>query len=591
MKPFGKLAAVALLLGCSAALAVAPPVKAPANMKPTRADDQLDFLYLASDRPVLLRLHVRLGQKPYSDAWNAYMDKLFTWLDNDKNGFISKAEAKRMPPGYALNNMLSGSIGYYAQGQTIPFATIDKNKDGKLSRAEFKAYYRTTGCPALRFQLNTSGAQTAKTINKTIWKLLDRNKDGRLSREELDRAPGMMKKQDENEDELLSTAELGSSTNQYGYATAVSGYSRPGMVQLQQMMEITADTNLEQLAKQLVQRYDTNKDGKLAAKEIAFSADLFKSLDKNSDGFLTANELLAWLQGEPDLVFRARVGPAPGSMLSGLMKKVGLNSSKMTPRLESLIDKTAAMSKVVKRLDADTMKFPLGDADLELQATEGSPSYFNGVRNYYSRQFMALDTDKKDVIEKKAAAGNYYINQIFDLADRDSDGKLTRKEFDAFMDMQAVGSGCWLTLQFNDQGQSLFDLIDTDRNGSLSLRELRNAWTSVKALSKDGKALSEKDIRRRITVTLGKGYSYYRASPVGGMVNRGKPANAGAPSWFIKMDRNGDGDISPKEWIGAQEDFDKIDTDGDGLLSVAEAKAYEARLKKEAKKPAKTEKK
>src|SRR5436190_23117208 len=134
---------------------------------------------------------------------------------------------------------------------------------------------------------------------------------------------------------------------------------------------------------------------------------------------------------------------------------------------------------------------------------------------------MALDTDKKDVIEKKAAAGNYYINQIFDLADRDSDGKLTRKEFDAFMDMQAVGSGCWLTLQFNDQGQSLFDLIDTDRNGSLSLRELRNAWTSVKALSKDGKALSEKDIRRRITVTLGKGYSYYRASPVGGMVNRG----------------------------------------------------------------------
>src|SRR5262249_26125142 len=154
----------------------------------------------------------------------------------------------------------------------------------------------------------------------------------------------------------------------------------------------------------------------------------------------------------------------------------------------------------------------------------------------------------------------------------DSDGKLTRKEFDAFMDMQTIGSGCWITLQVNDNGQSLFDLIDTDRNGSLSLRELRNAWTSVKALSKDGKTLSEKDIRRRITVTLGKGYSYFRAVPAlpGYGAARAKPVNAGAPAWFIKMDRNGDGDISPKEWIGSQEDFDKIDTDGDGLISVAE---------------------
>jgi hypothetical protein len=42
------------------------------------------------------------------------------------------------------------------------------------------------------------------------------------------------------------------------------------------------------------------------------------------------------------------------------------------------------------------------------------------------------------------------------------------------------------------------------------------------------------------------------------------------------MDRNGDGDISPKEWLGTEEDFRQIDTDGDGLISAEEARKYEA---------------
>jgi len=39
------------------------------------------------------------------------------------------------------------------------------------------------------------------------------------------------------------------------------------------------------------------------------------------------------------------------------------------------------------------------------------------------------------------------------------------------------------------------------------------------------------------------------------------------------MDRNGDGDISPREFIGSAEEFRKLDLDGDGFISVAEAKA------------------
>jgi hypothetical protein len=42
------------------------------------------------------------------------------------------------------------------------------------------------------------------------------------------------------------------------------------------------------------------------------------------------------------------------------------------------------------------------------------------------------------------------------------------------------------------------------------------------------------------------------------------------------MDRNGDGDVSKREWLGSMEDFKKIDTDGDGLISVEEAEKADA---------------
>ena len=50
--------------------------------------------------------------------------------------------------------------------------------------------------------------------------------------------------------------------------------------------------------------------------------------------------------------------------------------------------------------------------------------------------------------------------------------------------------------------------------------------------------------------------------------------------WFQKMDRNRDGDVSRKEFLGTDEQFRAIDTDGDGLISVAEAEAFDAKTRK-----------
>jgi Ca2+-binding EF-hand superfamily protein len=42
------------------------------------------------------------------------------------------------------------------------------------------------------------------------------------------------------------------------------------------------------------------------------------------------------------------------------------------------------------------------------------------------------------------------------------------------------------------------------------------------------------------------------------------------PRWFKRMDRNRDGDLSRREFLGPLETFTQFDQDKDGLISVEE---------------------
>ena len=145
------------------------------------------------------------------------------------------------------------------------------------------------------------------------------------------------------------------------------------------------------------------------------------------------------------------------------------------------------------------------------------------------------------------------------------------------------GSGCQMALTITDEGRSLFDVLDADGNGQLSVRELRSAWSRIKPLVRGEAGLARDDISRRLEVSVGQGQQRFRQVQIARRATNNTKSPAKTPVWFTKMDRNHDGDLSQREFIGSEEDFRKLDADGDGLISAEEARQFEARTKKEQK--------
>ncbi|MBN9118118.1 MAG: EF-hand domain-containing protein [Planctomycetes bacterium] len=116
-------------------------------------------------------------------------------------------------------------------------------------------------------------------------------------------------------------------------------------------------------------------------------------------------------------------------------------------------------------------------------------------------------------------------------------------------------------------GAGLFELIDTNHDGALSVRELRGAWDRLKeAGCVTAGAFDAKKLPRVLLVAASRGYPQTLALDA----RRG-------PAWFRAMDRNGDGDVSRREFTGPADVFDKLDLDKDGLISAAEAEKAAAK--------------
>ncbi|MFO0881392.1 MAG: hypothetical protein U0840_29175 [Gemmataceae bacterium] len=549
---------------------------------PARESDQLNYLFLSTEGPVFLRLHLRIGNRPYDAAWSDWMDQLFTWFDRDRDGSLSPAEAGRLTHPNSINLLMQGGLDQ--NPAKIPLARLDRDRDGKVSPAEMRAFYRAAGLVPLQLTFSDAQATAAHQINQAIYQRLGASGDGRLTQKRLARLSTLMQSLDENEDELLSMEELnvGGSPNQFGVVLRSSFRQvpvtlPPGLG----LVEITPEMTPAQVVGLVMQRYDRNKDGRLSRPEIGLDEAAFKRLDSDGDGQLTTKELLPLGQGAPDFVLRLRAGAV--NPVSGFLSRVGLSSPLMPERIEIVQPQSVGPLPLrrLRRVNRDNVALTLGDTQIQMQASEGTRNVNSGLSYYYLQQFDAL-ADKKGFITRDQDTKNPqqgFLFGLFDSADRDGDGKLTRKELNGYLNLMEEAGKSHVSLTIEDQGRGIFSILDADGNGSLSIREMRSAWERVKPLIKQGDGLKIEHLPRTVRIVAGQGGTFFQPQVFAVAVAQPGPAqNWGSlPVWFRKMDRNYDGDLSPREWLGSEADFRAIDTDGDGLISSREAQLYEMR--------------
>ncbi|HEY7315850.1 MAG TPA: hypothetical protein VH643_41355 [Gemmataceae bacterium] len=299
---------------------------------------------------------------------------------------------------------------------------------------------------------------------------------------------------------------------------------------------------------------DRRHTGRLSKEELQSEKKLLAKFDEDEDECITPFELV------PSLLTAERRGPARKLPALVLLHPGQTDDDRIDPLL-------AACSADVPREEATRWLRRRPDREIALRLDDPKPE----------RQLFRADVWLFDVAPQRVTSAIPLIpdaktarRQFAAAADRDGDGTVTDAELTSYLDLYRKAADSIVTLTVTPQPRSWFTILDADGDGQLSVRELRTAWERLADAEarKAGFVTAPDDNGMYLTLTFVRGATGAHAIPL-----RKRPAPGQGPDWFQAMDRNSDGCVSPREWIGTREQFRRLDRDGDGLLSPEEAEA------------------
>jgi Ca2+-binding EF-hand superfamily protein len=526
-------------------------------------DDEIqDIVYLASDRPVFLRLRIRVVGQGFRGLRAAYAKRLFQSLDRDGDGRLDSMEMSRIPPAEELMPPRRAHDG----PRKFNSAPVDADSDGIVTLPELIEYVKlSTGKP---FVITVAAPIHAGKVH--LFEAIDVDRDGTLSQNEIQAAGRAILKFDANDDEIVDQTEL--MLDQPGAVGA--GSTTPVPELLTRLLAVDRESAAAQdaLFAKLVERYDKPRrpadpnndrdgDGRLDAAELGVSPTQFARWDADGDGTLEGAEGRSYLLDPiPNLEISAPLGNGPPVSVA-------------PPSSDSEVRAASLQAVSGKR---GNLQLTIGSADLDL-VTGQTASPAAEVRRLFDKKFDAADGDANEYLDMAEMRRLNLSEVVFSMIDSNDDNMVRKEELLEYAELQRVLFSGRVVLSLSQEAQSILDLIDEGADDHLGLREILGVPAHIRDwdLNGDGRIEpGEIPVNSRL-ILQNEETTLFRGVQARSQRQSATPRSAIGPLWFQKMDRNHDGDLSPREFLGPLGTFQRLDKNSDGLLSASEAENRE----------------
>lgn len=518
------------------------------SLAPVRADesfesDRQDLILLAPLRPLVVRLRITVDRKPFREAWRNRVVAAFNAADTDQDQQLTYAQAVRLV--CQLTGKPSGTkLEHRAERWRQKDLGIDDFLDVFAEIA-----------PALSVREVAGAGGTA------IFDILDTDHDHRLSHDELAGAGELLTLRDFNDDEVITADELVEDPRATARIDVQSGKATAHTMQA----AIVPGPGIgpEAVTQALLARYDRDQDGRLsttgAVIELILDEGLARAIPPDAQGYVSASALADYCLTHFDTELAVPIGASAAGTRGGASNG------------------TIGDFSVHRRMTGD-LKVAGRGYEIEIRRHNRNPA--RNLEESFS--FAGFDSDNNGYLDENECRSVPIIAGLFSFLDVDHDGKVMPDEFKPFVETRVQVAAAQIVLRVTDGGQDLFALLDgaedvPDRQ--LSLREILTAPQLLSSIDRDADGyLAGDEVTQRVTIELYRASAELaegRAAAVNrptAMASKREVATAG-PAWFVAMDRNQDGDVSAREFLGVGEAFVRLDVNDDGLIDAVEAAA------------------
>jgi len=523
-----------------------------------KTEDRATLIVLAPVGPVFVDLHLTVSRIPYRE-WVARF--LANDMDVDRSGRLDEHELNLLTDGVKT---LVGVKNAADILKAMDIATNDVATD------DFIAWLRGRIPRAFDLIAQPQPADDAVRLAS----LLDKDFDAAISDAELQAASRTLRFRDLDNDETFSISEL----LPYRDPRSQNANVAPDAVSLP-FFHVTDHESAQRAAERIVQRY--GQDGRVPVAVLRQDGGIGQpagQADQNA-----SNESLS-TEGVLAIVEKPRFH---------MIMEVSLSVQANVSNVRAAIDRYASsFCKPAPKQTFGEYNLEIDGLPLKIIALGGSANDRRNTQGYLGQTFVMSDGDRNQYLDESEFSGMIEamnrsgVSADFASVDFNSDGMVTRDEVFSFAKRDQIATASRVQVSVGQDGKTLFGLLDKNGDRRLSVREMRSGDEVLRAwdYNQDNKfSDSELGTEFVLAISLGRpefrrtsGQSDVMATEMrsGDAILPGTDSLEG-PEWFRRMDRNQDGDVSPREFPGTAEQFVQLDIDADKLISADEAMRVE----------------